>query len=78
MSASNLQTASGHLRDAWDVLIVRWADLREHWQDEKAREFEEQRLQPLAREMQHALPAIAHLSQVIATAERALTDEQRS
>ncbi len=77
MFAPQLESASGRLRDSWEVLTAHWSGLQEYWQDANARDFGENHLQPLSREMQLALPAISHLAQVIAAAERELADDPR-
>jgi hypothetical protein len=75
--AGNLQAGVGRLKEAWDVLSVRWLETREHWHDANARRFEAQELQLLAEELQRALPAISHMAQVIVSAERELSDDRR-
>ena len=75
--AGNLQAGIGRLKEAWDVLSVRWLEAREHWQDANARRFEEQELQHLAEELQRVLPVISHMAQVIASAERELSDDRQ-
>ncbi len=75
--AGNLQAGAGRLKEAWEKLTLRWADVREHWDDANAKRFEEQELQHLADELQRALPIISHMSQVIAAAERDLSDNDR-
>ena len=75
--AGNLQAGVGRLKEAWDVLNRRWLDAREHWQDDNARRFEEEELHHLAEELQRVIPVISHMAQVIAAAERELSDDRR-
>ena len=70
MQIADLSTGAAQLRDAADVLAVRWDDTRQQWRDANSREIEENHLAPLATEINAALGAMSRLSQVFAQAQR--------
>lgn len=70
MHVGNLQAAAGRLQDALDQLQLAWQRTRDEWCDENSRFVEEELLQPLAEEVQGALPAIGLMSQTLQQAVR--------
>lgn len=70
MKIADLNTGTGQLRDALDVLQRAWADVREKWNDANARNIEENHLRPLAGELAAAFPAIDQLAALLDKAGR--------
>ncbi len=75
--AGGLQSGVGRLKEAWDDLSAKWMQTRDYWQDANARRFEEEELKRIAIELERVFPVISHMSQVIASAERNLSDRER-
>ncbi|MCA9080287.1 MAG: hypothetical protein KDA58_06985 [Planctomycetaceae bacterium] len=70
MHIGNLQSSSGRIQDALEVLLIRWDETREVWKDQRAERFDEEVIQPLREQIAIATPAIGHITQVIARARR--------
>lgn len=74
MHPGNLNAAAGRLQEALEALQLAWQNAQDQWQDENSRHIEETLLRPIANEISKALPAISHMTQVLAQAERELTE----
>ena len=70
MRIAELGSSAARLRDATDMLIANWEETRESWNDANSRHLEENRLRPLVKDVQAALTAIQHLSEVLSQAQR--------
>ncbi|WP_437201027.1 hypothetical protein [Planctomicrobium sp. SH664] len=66
----NLQSPAARLQQSLEELMVSWQLTKDHWADENSRVFEETHLQRICDEISLALPAVAQLSQSMATAAR--------
>lgn len=74
MNVGNLQSGSGRLQEALEELQFAWAAAAEVWNDANSRNFEEQHLRTIQEEVNAALPAVAHLVQVLQAARRELEE----
>ena len=72
-----LQAASGRIQEAADELKLVWINVREHWQDQSASRFEEERLHKLFAEVQAAIPGITQMSQVLGQAVRECSEPEQ-
>lgn len=70
MRIADLNSGAARLRDAAEVLAANWDDTRQFWRDANSRSLEETRLRPLADDVNAALAAIAHLSELLMQAQR--------
>lgn len=70
MKIADLNTGTGQLRDAMDVLQRAWSDARQKWNDANARNIEENHLRPLGSDLAAAFPAIDQLAAVLEKAGR--------
>lgn len=61
----SLRTAQHQLKDASKNLDVRWRALRESWNDEAARTFERDVIDPIDPAVRHAISAMARLSEIL-------------
>jgi len=77
MSIANLTTGAARIHESVDLLQKSWEDTKDHWNDQNCERFEKDHLQPLLTEVNAALVAINHLSDVIHQVHRAC-DEQPS
>lgn len=71
MSAS---TGRAMLADANKQLMTAWARAREHWNDEAARRFEANYLEPLAPKVRMTQGGMEKLAEATAAARRACSD----
>lgn len=74
MNLGNLQSAAGRIQEALEDLQVAWAATREHWDDQPARDFEEQVLAVISQEVSTAFPALGQLTQSFQAAGRACSE----
>ena len=58
MHIGNLQSSSGRIQDALEVLLIRWDETREVWKDQRAERFDEEVIQPLREQIAIATPAM--------------------
>jgi len=70
MKTWDLNTGASKLDEAADSLQIAWREAGEHWDDETARKFLQDYLEPLAPRVTRALDAIHRLMQVFDKAER--------
>jgi hypothetical protein len=70
MNIGNLRTAASKLRDAHEMLTLRWEETRRHWNDGNSRSLEENYLEPLASDVKTTLQAAMQLSDVLMRAQR--------
>lgn len=70
MRIADLTAGAAKLRDAADVLAVRWDETRRDWSDANSRSLEENHLRAMATEISSALSAVQHLAEVLAQAQR--------
>lgn len=64
---------SGQLAKSFKELMRRWADTKANWTDARSREFEEQYLRTLERDLRSAVTAMDHISQVLGQVRRDCT-----
>ncbi len=76
MRICDLVTGMGRLRRASAQLRERWADTKQYWNDETARQFEERYLVPLDPKLTLTLAAVGRLAEVLEQAERDCEDER--
>ena len=72
-----LQSASGRIQEATEELNLVWINVREHWQDQSAARFEEERLRKVFAEVQAAIPAITQMSQILGQAMRECSEPEQ-
>lgn len=70
MPKFDLTAGSGTLRDAADSLMQAWDETKTHWNDSSSRNFEENHLRPLLRELGDGLNSIQRMGELLAQAER--------
>lgn len=70
MRTGNVQLYATHIQEAAEQLSAVWDECREHWNDERARHFEEEFIKPLLTEVGLAIPAISHVGQLVQRASR--------
>ncbi len=70
MQIGNLQSATSRLQDALEQLQRVWDQTGEQWRDDNSRRIETEALEPLAREVIAALPAISQMTQSLQQAYR--------
>jgi hypothetical protein len=70
MKIADLNTGTGQLRDAIDLLQRTWSEARQKWNDANARNIDENHLQLLRSELAAAFPAIEQLAAVLDQAGR--------
>ncbi|MEZ6058687.1 MAG: hypothetical protein R3C01_18450 [Planctomycetaceae bacterium] len=74
MHLGNIQAAAGRLQEALEALQLSWQKTADAWHDERSQFVEEKQLRPLAEQVIITVPAIGHMSQVLATAARELNE----
>ena len=62
----SLHTGQANLRKATKDLSARWGEIRTVWRDDVAKQFEEQYVMPLMRELRVSQEAMAHMAAVVA------------
>ena len=67
---ADMRSPATQLRDALEVLGLRWNDTQEFWNDANSQSVEEIFLKPLANEMSTAMSAVERLAEVLARAQR--------
>jgi hypothetical protein len=76
MQPGGLQSEIGQIDDALEALMARWRQTQESWRDANAAHVNDQYMEPLVELVKGALPAIAHLSDVIQGSVRAVRDPE--
>ncbi len=66
----SMNSAHNRLKRAERDLIIKWEITRQHWRDEKAREFAEQHLEPLLARAKAAHDALVNLETVLTVLRR--------
>ncbi|MDM8004897.1 MAG: hypothetical protein QUV05_01925 [Phycisphaerae bacterium] len=61
----SLHTGQANMRKASKDLAARWGEVRALWRDEVARQFEEQYIHSLLREVRVTQEAMAHMGSVV-------------
>jgi uncharacterized protein YukE len=74
MRICNLNDGLGQLAHAVSDLNQRWADTREHWNDETSQQFEAAHLRPIPAQMQMLVAAVQNLAGTVEKATRELDD----
>jgi hypothetical protein len=74
MHPGNISSSSGRLQEALEQLQLAWSATSDVWRDSQSENVRVNHLEPMAREVTIALPAISHLLQVIAQAKRELDE----
>ena len=67
---ADMRSPATQLRDALEVLGLRWNDTREFWNDANSQSVEENFLKPLASELSTTMSAVERLAEVLARAQR--------
>lgn len=67
---ADLRSPATRMREALEVLGVRWNDTTEFWNDANSQHVEENFLKPLANELSTSMAAINRLGEVLARAQR--------
>ncbi len=65
MRVCDLHTGLGRLAEAFSDLKERWGEVREVWQDEACRGFEETHLAPIPQQLQQLIAATQQLRQTV-------------
>ncbi|MDX1968424.1 MAG: hypothetical protein SFV23_14705 [Planctomycetaceae bacterium] len=78
MSGSSLVNGSAQLREASELLERTWMASESAWRDVVRQRFEEDRLEPLRKQMMQTQAAIQQLSDVLNAARRHAADADRS
>lgn len=74
----SLSVSKGMLADAAKELATAWKVARRDWDDETARRFEEEYLEPITPRIRGSLAAMDALAAMMAKAERDLSDDTPS
>jgi hypothetical protein len=74
MKVCNLNDGLGQLAHAVSELNERWAQTREHWNDESSQQFEATHLRPIPAQMQMLTAAVQNLAATVEKATRELDD----
>ena len=74
MSQAGLESEMGRIEDAMQVLQAKWDQTRETWRDGNAESVDENFMIPLRELVTGALPAIGHLSDVLKSSVRTVSD----
>jgi hypothetical protein len=77
MRICDLHTGAMRLTRSAKALREQWGETSEYWKDKNHDDFDAKHIQPLAPEVTLMLAAIHRLADVLAQAERELTDEER-
>ncbi len=77
MNPGNLTAGAGALRQALQLLRLRWADAKEQWNDQVSQEFEEKYIVELERACQDAVEQINRLAQVFGKCRQECGRERR-
>jgi len=73
----SLSVAKANLMDAAKTLHLRWAKAREHWDDQAARQFEQEFLVHLDAKIRAAAKGLDHVSELTTAVRRDCGDEAR-
>lgn len=68
--SGNLSGGFAKLQGAVDDLQRAWVDIKDHWDDDQSRNFEETQLIPISQSVKAALEATTQLNDVLAQARR--------
>ncbi|MEX2218137.1 MAG: hypothetical protein WD749_05200 [Phycisphaerales bacterium] len=71
----SVAVAKANLADALKKLRQRWDRAREHWDDETARQFQRDYIDPLESRVVAAAKALEHVSEMMATVRRECGDD---
>jgi hypothetical protein len=72
----NLNVAKAQMLDALKQLHIRWARVREGWDDDTRRRFEAEFIEPLESRVRMALKGLDHVNELITTVRRDCGDEE--
>ncbi|MBI4582394.1 MAG: hypothetical protein HY718_22050 [Planctomycetes bacterium] len=61
----SINSAHNRLKRAERDLVIRWEATQQHWRDENARQFAEERLEPLLERARAAHEALVHLEAIL-------------
>ncbi len=78
MSGSSLVNGSAQLREASELFERAWIASESAWRDIVRQRFEEDRLEPLRKQLTQTQAAIQQLSDVLNAARRQAADAERS
>jgi hypothetical protein len=74
MKIGDLSGGAAQLNDSYDKLRAAWAETETRWNDPASRRFHKERLEPLDPITRKALSAVRRLTEILARAERELSD----
>jgi hypothetical protein len=66
----SLSVGQIQLQEAYKELRLKWAEARSYWDDAMSRDFEQQHIAPLERQIKAALAAMEQLGEVVWQARR--------
>jgi len=72
------QVTKANLIDALKQLRVRWAVIKQTWQDDAAMRFEREIIDPLEPAIMHACKGIEHVGELMQTVRRECGDDSSS
>ncbi len=75
MRLGDLRAASGKLKQALDLLRLRWEQTSEVWNDSQRFEFEEHHLVELQHESRKAIDSMNRLAELVVQAQRECGEE---
>lgn len=76
MNGPALQAELARLEDAYQVLLAKWSQCQERWQDGNAEAIDEQFMQPLGGVVRTAVPAIGQLNDELTRSIRVCSEPQ--
>lgn len=76
MRVADFLTSAAKMRDGLKVLLSRWDETKQSWDDKVSREFEEKFLETLQPELLDTLDRITRLGQLTIEAEQACSDRR--
>lgn len=76
MKICDLHTGRNRLSRATKELREQWLETKESWNDDNARDFAQQHLEPLGPQVTLMLTAVNRLREVLEKAERECSDDQ--
>lgn len=77
MKIGDLHGGLGQLTHAFSDFSERWAEIKPHWNDAAAKQFEETHLQPILPQFKLLITAVQALQTVLDEAESELSDRDR-
>lgn len=66
----SITVGQAQMQDALKELLMKWDRVKDHWADNKAKEFEKDYLDPLKPKVRTTLEGLARVGEVISAARR--------